>query len=451
MKRALIFLYILTLVIGCAGTGGDLPEWVDTHQHPKYPPQMYIIGVGMFQATGNEDTDMENAKTSALSDIARQIKVKVESQVSLEEKSVSERRVEGGREEIFGKGEYISELRVRTKTAVDMVLEGVQFVETGKAEGVYYALAVLDKMRAISALEEKRASAYNEANKYVKHAQEACQVGDIATALNMLFKARDVLITVRSLEGGIYSLGGTPEELGKLSLADVEGMIGEIVRGVNVERTMGGGETVNPGDILKLGLKAELSWKGGKYPVKSAKVVFSIGGRALKTVMTDQSGSAVVEIPAMRGKREIKAVVTIVVPGYKKRIKLGEVVFRYSLKGSASLPVAVRIANPRVREAVSDVMRQLGYKVVDKGASIEVRGTVDIGKVRDVDGFAGRQFVYSAVLRLVVMKGNKQIGEAEVKATATVSPKEDAKRKIMANLIKKISNELEPLLAEELE
>jgi hypothetical protein len=77
MKRLLILVLLFSFNLLAQ------PSWYKTQTHPKYPKEFYILGIG---ASVGEDT-RETAKQNAVADVASQIRVQVQSEItSLEKK-----------------------------------------------------------------------------------------------------------------------------------------------------------------------------------------------------------------------------------------------------------------------------------------------------------------------------------------------------------------------------
>ena len=129
------------------------PSWYKTQTHPKYPKEFYILGIGA--AVGDEAR--ETAKQNAIADVASQIRVQVQSEITSLEK-----------ERIINKeSDYYSEFQQKSKTIVDEVLTGCEVVEMDfdRKTKTWYVLAVLDKQRYLASLEEEIDNAWAQIKK----------------------------------------------------------------------------------------------------------------------------------------------------------------------------------------------------------------------------------------------------------------------------------------------
>ena len=130
MKK--IVMFILVLVVTTA-TFAQIPTWFSTHNHPKYPPSEYIVGVG----TGGGATGVESAKKSALADIVAQLRVQVQSEV----RSVTQNFSVNDDEQIY------SDFKRQSRTVVSDEITGADVIETvvDELSSTTYALVVLNR------------------------------------------------------------------------------------------------------------------------------------------------------------------------------------------------------------------------------------------------------------------------------------------------------------------
>lgn len=132
MKKTALVLTLL--LVGCAGgTRETVPEWVDGRSD-KYPEARYLTGQGQASSAAL-------ARDRARAELAKVFVTQV-----------SERAEDVARAEVITEG---GDTRQRSETRVDRsvhtetqrVLEGVRIAETWRdPEGVYHALAVLDRL-----------------------------------------------------------------------------------------------------------------------------------------------------------------------------------------------------------------------------------------------------------------------------------------------------------------
>lgn len=129
---------------GCAWLSSQArPAWIDDPHH-TYPSAEYLTGVGQAE-------DRQGAADQAYAAVARIFKVTVDSQAKdWETYFLTEKRGATTEERRLA-------LETVTKVSTDKVLENVRIMETwyDQAQGIYYALAVMDRAQAEMALVDR--------------------------------------------------------------------------------------------------------------------------------------------------------------------------------------------------------------------------------------------------------------------------------------------------------
>ena len=118
----------------------QVPQWAVSHNDANHPSGEYILGVG--QGTG-ENAD-ETAKRLAQSDIAAQVRVKVQAEI----KNI---------QQVYGLNpnqESYADFKIQSTSVVDEELPDAAIVETAvdASTKTTYALAALDREKFSSAL-----------------------------------------------------------------------------------------------------------------------------------------------------------------------------------------------------------------------------------------------------------------------------------------------------------
>jgi hypothetical protein len=150
MKRLAALCAVLTLA-ACGGgaasvkasSGGSRPQWVEG-ESSKWPRAQYVTGVGSAD-------DEEAAADRARGEISRVFNSNVSVDTSVDE---SESTVNAGGKTSVS---FSQQLAQNVRTASKKMLEGVEIAERWKdsASARYYALAVLNKGKAMGAVAEK--------------------------------------------------------------------------------------------------------------------------------------------------------------------------------------------------------------------------------------------------------------------------------------------------------
>jgi hypothetical protein len=136
---------LLLLANACATVGGNPEDWPTTGEHPDFPPQRYVVGVGWG------DT-MDVADDRARGEIAKFFKARVVS-VTREE----EHWTQAGSDELKTTArvfESRTHARVRGEAVFD---DAVEIVQRTLRQGTHYTLAALDKLAMRRRLEKELA------------------------------------------------------------------------------------------------------------------------------------------------------------------------------------------------------------------------------------------------------------------------------------------------------
>lgn len=202
MKTSLTLLAVAALGLsGCASGGskassvptGKRPAWVDG-ESSKWPRGGYVLGVG-------QGDDEGSAADRARGEISRVFRadVSVDTTVSETETNLTQ----GG----ATNSSFSQLVAQKVRTASQKILEGVEVVERWKDSqtGRYYALAVLDKGKAISAVDERERSIDAEAADWktrLDAAGDKFAKAKAAAKLATLMKGRLELENDRRVLGG---------------------------------------------------------------------------------------------------------------------------------------------------------------------------------------------------------------------------------------------------------
>jgi hypothetical protein len=216
IRRKVLFIVFIALVVGSLGMGlfggceagksRHSPRWVRTGETGKYPSSGYLLGIGSARDTGNPDEDRKAADEAAHVNLASQIKVKVDSELSTR---VAEKSKYGGDgSETHG----IQEVESLVRSRVDLELSGVEFVERyyNPAEKVYYTLAVLDRLRSAAGLRQEIAKLRLEGRHYYDEAEVCVEKGELCDALRALNHSLDALAEAEAKEAVLSVIEGMP-------------------------------------------------------------------------------------------------------------------------------------------------------------------------------------------------------------------------------------------------
>lgn len=142
MKRTL-WIMMSALLCASAAKAGSRPDWIDGNSR-SYPRERYLVGVGIGD-------DRATASDRARAEISKIFTTNVSVTTDLHE---SERTSKQGSKTDNSFSQAISQ---SLQTASKKVLEGVELADTWKDASTMqqYALAVLDRAKALAAVKDK--------------------------------------------------------------------------------------------------------------------------------------------------------------------------------------------------------------------------------------------------------------------------------------------------------
>ncbi|MBM4082755.1 MAG: hypothetical protein FJ278_23820, partial [Planctomycetes bacterium] len=131
-----------------AGERAATPEWVATGKHSRYPEGAFLSAVGAAASTGKRADDSARADENARAELAKTIRVSVQSTFTDIMRSALTHTGQGPK----GKSEQFTEYLARSE--IKLQLEHAQVADRyyDREEKTYYALAVLDRQRAAESL-----------------------------------------------------------------------------------------------------------------------------------------------------------------------------------------------------------------------------------------------------------------------------------------------------------
>ncbi|HRD17636.1 MAG TPA: LPP20 family lipoprotein, partial [Candidatus Marinimicrobia bacterium] len=169
-----IILVLAGLAISSASA--QVPDWYKTNQHKKYPASRYFLGVAVA------DTKAE-AIELARADVAKQIQVRIESELETIESEFRE-----------GDKNYLkAETTNRTKSIVAETVSGIEIAEVKEVKGKTYVLAVLNKEKYLSTLEIQMDEILMKSEQLIASARQMVADGRILNALNNFIDAQNTI------------------------------------------------------------------------------------------------------------------------------------------------------------------------------------------------------------------------------------------------------------------
>jgi len=434
-------IFSLGLIILLSIFAFSQPNWYRTQTHPKYPKEFYILGIG---AAVGEDA-RETAKQNAIADVASQIRVQVQSEITSLEK-----------ERIINKeSDYYSEFQQKSKTIVDEILTGCEVVEMDydRKSKTWYALAVLDKQRYLASLEDELDNAWGQIKKLYDDAQSFINAGKVLQAIQNLKDAQQKIYEIYSKQVFYNALSKIPykPEI-ELTASGIESEIRDLISKIKIEKVSGDNQVAKVGEELPEPLVVRVIYQGNvAVPISNANVLFAYKtGEVIERTMTNEDGVASVKVMAIGKRAKNDVVVSFSIPGlpseYARVLSQVKVEFSYTTSVEATPSVTVSLKGAKEDKLIFDVMKRLtqaieksGYKVEDE-ARFVVGGDVSSRIVSSVQGVGGMLYTVEAELNLFLkdLESGQIVGSMTVKSRAVGKSEKEAYEKALKGM--KFSN-----------
>ena len=343
----------------------QVPPWAVSRSDANHPSGEYILGVG--QGTG-ENAD-ETAKRLAQSDIAAQVRVKVQAEI----KNIQ--RVYG----LNPNQESYADFKIQSTSVVDEELPDAAIVETAvdASTKTTYALAALDREKISSALAVKLTSGWDRANELQHTAEDFLHRGRLAEAIQDLFEAwADVMELLPKL--ALHDALAHEPFLSERSLSPsaVTSGIREALSGVRIEKISGDKQKGKIGENFPepFVVHVTVNEGGNAVPVAGAAIVFlNLAGEQFGEALTDVNGTASCLLRARRSiGRQLRARLSLPSLGkeFFSDLNFSSRVFDCVLLEADvafSLKIDVRSSkvNDALRSIVVDAVTHAGYQIVD--------------------------------------------------------------------------------------
>ncbi|MCS7229731.1 MAG: LPP20 family lipoprotein [Candidatus Kryptonium sp.] len=416
------------------------PNWYKTQTHPKYPKEFYILGIG---AAVGEDL-RETAKQNAIADVASQIRVQVQSEITSLEK-----------ERIINKeSDYYSEFQQKSKTVIDEILTGCEVVEMNydRKTKTWYALAVLDKQKYLASLEDEIDNAWIQIRKLYNDANSFKNAGKVLQAIQNLKDAQQKIYDIYSKQVLYNALSRIPYKPDiELTAGGIESEIRDLISKIKIEKVSGDNQVGKVGEELSEPLVVRVFYQGDvSVPIANANVVFSYKtGEVIERTTTDEQGIASARVIAM-GKRANTVVASFSIPGipseYARVLSQVKTEFAYTVGTGMAPGVTVSLKGAKEDKLIFDVMKRLtqaieknGYRVEDE-ARFVIGGDISSRVVSSVQGVGGMLYTVEAELNLFLkdLESGQIVGSMSVKSRAVGKSEKDAYERALRGM--KFSN-----------
>jgi len=411
-KTKTLVIFSLLNIISVA----QIPKWAQTNSHPKYPSSAYLLGVGI----ANEKA---TATELARADVAKQIQVKIESELETMEQEIT----------ADDKNKLKSEIVSRTKSVVTETITGIEIAATEFYKGNFYVLAALNKQRYYSSLEQQLNDIVTETDNYLNGARTLVQQGNIFNALDNYLSAQNTIPDFLAKNALYLALTGTSYPAAKsYSVAGVLNEARSLLSAINIKIISGDNQSASVGKTLSEPLIAKILYttpEGREMGIKWYPVIIKYsGGEIISKIASDQEGitkANILAVPTESDNQRGKVIFTLGLSNipeiFKNEIEKIQAVFSYNLIISEAI-FSVNITNIagnsdlELDRLVASWINENGFKT-NPDATIIVTGNAVVANEKVIDSPAGKQFFIELNLNLVLTDKKSASRLATVTAT----------------------------------
>lgn len=395
---------ISLILIACLGSFAiaQVPDWYKTNQHKKYPASRYLLGVAVA-------SDKTEAIELARADVAKQIQVRIESELETVESEFRE-----GDKNIL-KAETTS----RTKSAVLETIAGIEIAEIKEVKGKTYALAVLNKEKYLTGLEAQMDEILTKSAQLVATARTMVAGGRILNALENYIDAQNTIPDFYTKSGLYTALTGRKyPNYEKFTGPGLIAEVRNILSRIELQILTGNNQTAITGSNLPIALKVKVAYVSDGKSVGVASLVVSAkyaSGDPIAKKETAADGTAefiCVATPTdnigKTGAIKIALDLIKIPEQFRDALSRSEVQFNYSLTASdLAFAVEVREKSGARQTPVEDELVRLiaanGY-THSADAPFLVQGTLIVTAQKQIPSPAGNQHYVEAQLQLRLLE-----------------------------------------------
>ncbi|MFA6469728.1 MAG: LPP20 family lipoprotein [Bacteroidota bacterium] len=353
-STALIFLFGFFLSVASS----QVPNWYSTHTHSNYPASEYIVGVG----SGSGATGAETAKKSALSDIASQLRVQIQSEM----KSVTESFSVNDDEQIY------SDFKRQSRTMVSDEITGAEVISTvvDEPSSTTYALVVLNRDKYSAGLRAELEGGWKQASDLRTAAGSYFAQGKLNEAVQSTYQIKQVIAPLFAKQVLHNAAARSPFTFPSVfNPAALQNDIRSFLSQVKLVKKSGDVQKGKIGE--KFAQPFVLTVTANGVPCTGVTVSFLLDGKIpIGDAITDDGGTAYLST-IIRNGNSVKAKLSV--PGigreFEQNLNSSTVSFSWIAQASdKAFSLSVNGGNKKVENLVqkklSTAISQIGYKVV---------------------------------------------------------------------------------------
>ncbi len=444
--RWLMHCVVVLIVVAGVPAYSQIPQWAHSHQHVRYPASEFILGVG----SGIGEQADETAKRLAQSDIASQVRIKLQPKI----KNVQQTY------ELDPNQAMYADFKISSSSVVDEDLTGVEIVETAVdlSTKTTYALAALNKEKLSEAIAAQVMGSWDQVKKFRDAAKEFLREGRLSEAMQDFVEARAAAIDLLPKQALHDAIAPTPllseRSFGPSALTSD---IRRALSSVRIEKIGGDGQKGKIGEKFPepFAVRVTANEEENVVPIIGASVVFlNSFGEQFGEAITNAKGIAACSIPARESiGRHLRGRLSLNFAGreFSSSLDSSLVMFECMLL-DADVAFSVKVdtrfsrVNDLLRSIVVDAVTHLGYHIVDMSRfmlEVEIQTsppTID-------DGVDSTLYTVSSDFTIVLIdkESNKILGSMVAKSKGVAKTHDSALEK-SAGTIKFEESELQSLL-----
>ncbi|MGC9363011.1 MAG: LPP20 family lipoprotein [Fidelibacterota bacterium] len=399
----LLFMICLIPALGFS----QMPDWAKTNTHKKYPSSKYLLGVGISD-------DKTRAVELARADVAKQIQVKIESELETVEQE-------------FGEDDrhmVTSEITSRTKTAVSETIAGIEIKEVQKKRGQYYALAVMNKANYLAGLEKSMTDISTAVHQYLQNARDLAAKGELTAALDKYLSAENE-IPQYYVKSSLYTAltGKRYQDARVVSPAAIISEADELLSSLQITVVSGNNQHGKTGTPLNEPIRVRLSASdpsGRVVDIQNIPVTVKYSnGEKIGQFITDHDGTVSVTVLAAPGGSVIFTPVFSNLPErYRDKTPKLNVSAEYRvITGDLSVALDIKNLQGKPDPAIDSIVKPLiseNGATIDPSAAIIIRGQLAITGEKQIPSPAGKQYFIEVELPLELINKDNGVQLAAV-------------------------------------
>ncbi len=343
----------------------QVPAWSLTHQDPRFPPGIYLLGVG--HASGENAAG--SARRSAQSDIAVQLRARVQAE---------SKKIQRAYDLARDQNSY-ADFKIGSTSIVDDNLPDAQIVETAVDSSAHttYVLAALNMQELSRTIAAQLAAGWDRSMNLRQTAEDCVRKGKLTEGIQDLFDARSAVLELLPKEAMHDALAAVPfAGIPALSPSALTAVLHETLSAVHIEKIGGERQRAKTGVNFPQPFVVRVTGivDGKPVPVTGAEIAFTnSSGEKFGTAITDPEGTASCSIKA-RGNigQTLRAGLSLPSTGreFASAIDASSVEFACSLlQADVAFGIKIDVRSPSVndvlRSCVTNAVTRAGYQIVD--------------------------------------------------------------------------------------